>query len=235
MSWVPHIENLYKKLKSQTGMLNRIKCNIPVENYKSIYYALFESHMRYCITLFGGINNDTQLEKLFRAQKHCIRILFGDFKAYMEKAEICKRAIEQGQKLASEFYCKENTKPLFKKLHILAFPNVYNYQMCLEMLNILKYEMPRPLYDMFIPSDRNTGSLLIHPMPSDSLAYKGPEIWNTAMKILAKDSKISRIQEGYFKRKLKHCLLDIQSKFDSVEWYHYNFSLKTDLKKFDPS
>ena len=54
LSWVPHIENLYKKLKSANGMLKRIRNNIPRENYKSIYHALFESHMRYCITVFGG-------------------------------------------------------------------------------------------------------------------------------------------------------------------------------------
>ena len=47
LSWVAHIENLCTKLKSQTGILDRIKHNIPVENYKSIYFALFESHMRY--------------------------------------------------------------------------------------------------------------------------------------------------------------------------------------------
>ena len=227
LSWVPHIENLCTKLKSQTGMLNRIKRNIPAENYKSLYFALFESHMRYCITVFGCTDNNTLLEKIFRAQKHCIRILFGDFEVYMENAKIRKNARENEQKLVRKFYIKENTKPLFKKLGILAFQNVYNYQMCLEMLKILKYEIPRSLYDIFNLSDRNSGTLLIPPSPSISLAYKGPKIWNAAMKILAKDSKLNMILEGTFKRKVKECLLDIQNKYDSIEWYEYNFIFET--------
>ena len=180
--------------------------------------------------MFGCIDNNTQHEKIFRAQKHCIRILFGDFEAYMENAKIRKEARDNGQKLASEFYCKENTKPLFEKLGILAFPNVYNYQTCFEILKILKYKIPQPLYDMFTLSDRNAGTLLIPPLPSNSLAYKGPKIWNAAMKILEKDSKLNRIKEGTSKRKIKECLLDIQNKFDSVEWYDYNFTFETAKK-----
>ena len=95
------------------------------------------------------------------------------------------------------------------------------------MLKILKYKMPRPLYDMFTLSERNAGTLLILPLPSDSLAYKGPKIWNTAVKILAKDSDIPSIKVGSFKIKLKECLLDVQSKFDIVEWCQYNFMLET--------
>ena len=80
---------------------------------------------------------------------------------------------------------------------------------------------------MFTLSERNTGTLLILPLPSDSLAYKGPKLWNTAVKILAKDCDIPSIKIGLFKRKLKERLLDVQSKFDSAEWCQYNFALKT--------
>ena len=230
LSWIPHIENIYNKLKSATGILNRIKHNIPQENYKSIYYALFESHMTYCITVFGGVSK-IHLEKLFRAQKHCIRILFGDFEAYMEKFETCARTREYGQQiLGSDFYCKEHTKPLFQKLQILAFSNIYNYQACLEMLKIMKFRLPTPLYDSLNISQRNNGTLLILPSPSDHFIYKGSKIWNTAMKILTKDDTLLSIKIGAFKIKLKKCLLDIQNKYDGIEWYPNNFELQTALK-----
>ena len=45
LSWIPHIENLHKKLKSATGILKRICNNIPETHFKSLYYALFESHL----------------------------------------------------------------------------------------------------------------------------------------------------------------------------------------------
>ena len=45
LSWILHIHDLHKKLKSATGMLKRMRDNIPEENYIPLYYALFESHM----------------------------------------------------------------------------------------------------------------------------------------------------------------------------------------------
>ena len=110
LTWIPHIENLYKKLKSTTAILGRIRHNIPHENYKALYYSLFESHLTYCITVFGGANK-SHMEKLFRAQKHCIRILFGDADKYKDKFKTCVRSRPYGkQKLGHEFYCKEHAK-----------------------------------------------------------------------------------------------------------------------------
>ena len=56
-TWTPHIKDLHKKLKSATGMLKRMHDNIPEEHYKPLYYALFESHMIYCITVFRTVRH----------------------------------------------------------------------------------------------------------------------------------------------------------------------------------
>ena len=68
--WTTHINDLHKKLK-------HMRYNIPEQHYKPLYYALFESHMTYCITVFGTVSKTCTI-KLFKIQKHCIRILFGD-------------------------------------------------------------------------------------------------------------------------------------------------------------
>ena len=115
LTWLPHVENLHKKLKSATGTIRRIRHNIPKENYKSLYFSLFESHMNYGITLFGGIGK-THLDRLFRVQKHCVRLLFGDLDKYLDKFKTCARARPYGKQiLGSEFFCKEHTKPLFSE------------------------------------------------------------------------------------------------------------------------
>ena len=51
LSWIPHINYLHEKLKSATGMLERMRDNIPEEHYKPLYNALFESHMTYSINV----------------------------------------------------------------------------------------------------------------------------------------------------------------------------------------
>ena len=86
------------------------------------------------ITVLGGANKHL-MEKIFRIQKHCIRILFGDLNKYSNKQKTCARTRPFGeQKLGSEFYCKEHSKPLFHETKILAVYNIYNYQTCLEIL-----------------------------------------------------------------------------------------------------
>ena len=74
------------------------------------------------------------MEKIFRIQKHCIRILFGDLHKYKNKQKTCARTRPFGeQKLGSEFYCKEHTKPLFHETKILAV-----YIQHLQLSNMLR-------------------------------------------------------------------------------------------------
>ena len=51
-------------MKSTTGMLKRMRDNIPEEHYK-LYYALFESHMTNCMDVFGIVSK-TCSEKLLK-------------------------------------------------------------------------------------------------------------------------------------------------------------------------
>ena len=57
---------------------------IPSELYKSLYVTLFESHLSYGITAWGGISKNL-LEPLFITHKKCIRVMFGDKDAYIDK------------------------------------------------------------------------------------------------------------------------------------------------------
>ena len=52
-----HINKLSKKLSSATGILNRIKDNIPSELHKNLYHTLFESHLAYGIITAWVVNN----------------------------------------------------------------------------------------------------------------------------------------------------------------------------------
>ena len=86
--------------------------DIPEEHYKCLYFALFESHMTYCITIFGHVSKN-YVQKLFTVQKHCIRILFGDLDAYLNKFKTCARCRPiESQLLGAEFLTKEHTKQL---------------------------------------------------------------------------------------------------------------------------
>ena len=155
-----------------------------------------------------------------------MRILFGDRKEYLDKFCICARAREFGkQNLGPEFYGKESSKPIFKHLKILALPNIYNYQTCLEVLKILKFRSPIALHETYQISQRNNATLLIPPVDTNSFAFISSRMWNIVMKSLAKDSGLIDIKLGSFKKRLKSCLLEMQGKHDDIEWYPENFKL----------
>ena len=111
--------------------------------------------MTYCITVVGTVSK-TCSDKLFKIQKHCIRILFGDLEKYLDKFKTSAHTRPfETQRLGAEFFCKEHTKPLLNKLGILAFQNLFNYQICLETLKTLKSRSSQSLFQLYIVSRRN--------------------------------------------------------------------------------
>ena len=52
LNWSAHIEYLAKKLRSAAAVLCRIRSRVPKENYKNLYYSLFESIL-HMVSLYG--------------------------------------------------------------------------------------------------------------------------------------------------------------------------------------
>ena len=87
LTWLPHIHFLTQKLNCQVGALNRIKDFIPRKFHKDLYHTLFESHISYCVSVWGGASS-CKLEPLFIAQKSCVRTIF-DNERYSNKHSTC--------------------------------------------------------------------------------------------------------------------------------------------------
>ena len=159
LSWQPHIKYLNSKLKCEIGKINAIRNIIPSELYNNLYHTLFESHLSYGISAWGGVSR-TSIEPLFITQKKCIRVLFGNRIAYLEKFNTCARTRTYGnQMLGTEFYEHEHSKPLFKKYNFLTVHNLYKYHCLLEMFKIVKLRKPvnLNLNDHFWISNISTG------------------------------------------------------------------------------
>ena len=219
LSWKPHILSLNKKLSSACGRIYRIKKCLPESLYKQIYHSLFESHLGYAISVWGGITNN-QLKPLFITQKKCIRILFGDFEAYVDKFKTCARARPiNSQRLGTEFYVKESTKPLFTKYELLAIENLYRYRCLVELFKIIKLRVPISLYDLFGLSNRKD-NLLITPSPTNQFIYKSAWLWNEFRKVgpMNFTSSCSSVKNW-----LKQALLRAQNRYGS-NWCEKNFT-----------
>jgi hypothetical protein len=93
LSWRPHIASLNKKLRSICGRIYRIKKFLPESLYKQLYHSLFESHLGFAITVWGGVS-ENQLKSLFITQKNASEFCLEIMKATLENL---KHVLGQGQ------------------------------------------------------------------------------------------------------------------------------------------
>ena len=210
-----------KKLSCQAGLLNKLKDQVPPHLHKDLYHTLFESHLRYGISAWGGVSK-SKLSPLFVIQKKCIRIMFGDKQAYIDKFKTCAKVRPLGQqKLGTKFFELEHTKPLFNNNSILTVFNLYKYHCVLETYKILKMRTPIAIFQCFSISARKE-TLLISPKPSDIFIYIAIHIWNDFC------NKIQGITDfSYSMSKLKtsvhKILTSLQLVGEPCEWQECNY------------
>ena len=225
ITWLHHIVYLRKKLRSISGALCRIRKAVPADLYLNIYNSLFESHLSYGISVWGASIKDQSNDKLFVVQKQCIRILFGDFDAYLNKQSTCARARPyKQQKLGSKYYEKEHTKPIFGRLKILTVQSLFKYHCITEILKIFQSRTPYPLYEAIAMSHRHTSNVIILPTKSNSFFYIAAHLWNSVHKRILSD-KGTCTSVNLVKLRTKSILLEAQCLGNMCQWNPENFQI----------
>ena len=98
--------------------------------------------------MWDGVTNN-KLLPLFKLQKKCLRILFGDKEAYLDKFKTCSRVrLFEEQKLGAEFFKREQNKPLFTKHSVMNVRNLFVYHCFNEIFKILKFRTPISLFEI---------------------------------------------------------------------------------------
>uniref|UniRef100_A0A1B6MG05 Reverse transcriptase domain-containing protein n=1 Tax=Graphocephala atropunctata TaxID=36148 RepID=A0A1B6MG05_9HEMI len=88
LSWNDHIDHLCSRLSTAIFALKRIKAVGTPEAVKAAYYALFEAHVRYAITLWGG-SSGGNLNRVLVLQKRALRIMNG-----LQPQESCRETFK---------------------------------------------------------------------------------------------------------------------------------------------
>ena len=79
-----YCETLIKKLKRSNGMRCKARHYIKNDAIKSLYHAIFSSHLIYGCQIWGQCTNVFN-EKVFRLQNRAVRIIsFSNFQAYQQ-------------------------------------------------------------------------------------------------------------------------------------------------------
>ena len=117
LNWSFHCGVLSKKLKRANGMLCKARHYIPLEDLKTLYFAIFSSHLTYGSQVWGQITTSFN-NKIFKLQNRAIRIIsFADFRA--------------------------ESSPLFSKLKILKLRDHITKQNCLFVHDSLNNISPK--------------------------------------------------------------------------------------------
>ena len=117
LNWNQHCETLSTKLKRANGMLMKIRHYVQKKELKSIYFALFSSHLNYGCQIWAQCNN-VYTRRIFKLQNRAQRIIeFADF--------------------------RDEAGPLYKNNKILKLDDQVTTQNCIFVLDYFKKNLPQ--------------------------------------------------------------------------------------------
>ena len=153
MTFTCHIEHVMRKISRHTGILYRIRDYLPEQARLNYYYAFIYPYLTYNVSVWGG-TYDTHLLRLKIIQKRIIRL--------MTNADY-----------------RENSTPLFYKLKILKFIDVYKFQLLVYMHKaILRGEFSSE--HGVNTRNQNLAVPTYHRLTitQNSVSFAGPTFWN---------------------------------------------------------
>lgn len=163
LSWKRHIECVESKVSKSIGVLYRGKPYLNFTALRQLYFSFIHSTLSYGNIVWGSVRK-SYLSKLFRKQKHAMRLLFN----------------------ADRF---SHSAPLFSQGKVLTVYQINTFQIICLVHRCLMNEGPFPLrnpYSLRINNKYNTRScgLLYKPKPNTVtekyfLNYRGAMLWNS--------------------------------------------------------
>ena len=76
LSFKTHIKLLYKKLSRSLGISHKVKNYLPRKSLLHLYFALFHSHLLYCVTMWFS-TYQTYTVPISKLQDRAIKLIYG--------------------------------------------------------------------------------------------------------------------------------------------------------------
>ena len=180
LSFKDHIRYINGKISRHTGILYKIRDNLPMKSRLDYYYAYMYPYFSYNIIIWGS-TFPTHLQPLIIQQKRTIRTL-------------------------TNAGYRDHTDPLFKRLKILKLEDIYYFHLGTYMFHAhtreeyapQSYILTRGVSQGDIRSARHRLTT-----PQHSVSYFGPKFWNSLTPALRSITSYKR-----FRKSLKEHLLN---------------------------
>ena len=137
MRWGEHAAKVRSKIATSSYAIARIKKSVPLQIKLQIYNSLLKCHLEYCLPIWGSCPNNIR-RSILTIQKQTLRNI----------------------KMAKY---NSHTDPIFKKLKILKFNDLYTLTCATFMFQIALGTHPSTINNLFVKSknfDRNCEFLL---------------------------------------------------------------------------
>ena len=128
LDWDSHIAHVSTKISSGSYVLNTSKYFLPIQVSKNVYNALVRSHMEFGVLSWGNAF-PSKLKRITAIQKKCMRSIAGKD-------------------------IRSHTDPLYKKLNILKFNDLIQYNNITFMHKLFLGKQPGSFADFFRKTPR---------------------------------------------------------------------------------
>ena len=75
LNWTSHLNKLFIKLNQSIGLIRKGKNFLDTHSLRILYFAQFQSHLNYGLSIWGNMISSTSLNKLQRLQNTCVTLL----------------------------------------------------------------------------------------------------------------------------------------------------------------
>lgn len=176
LKWTQHIEALTKRLTSACFALRSVASELGMSTARQIYFALFESHLRYALPFWGSCSQE-KFEIIFRIQKRAIRYIFN---------------------LKSRDHCVGK----FSESGILTLPALFILEtVCLLRKHISELpKRPRYTYSTRSPDSNIYLEIPTSELTKKSIIYNAKKLYNqlpTSLKTLTPYHKFRKAVKAY--------------------------------------
>ena len=176
LSFEQHIKTVKQKISSSICMINHLKSLIPMYLKRSLYFAHIQSHLSYCINIFGS-TYPTHMLQLFKIQKRALRILTNsDYQAPSD--------------------------PLFKDLKILKLFDLVKLEIGTYVYKNKNSDIFHHLNHQYNTRRRLDFALPAHNLSifQNSLSYNSIKVWNAIEDNIKNKSSVKSFRFHYKKK-----------------------------------
>ena len=185
LTWNEHVNSIMLRSAKIVGIIRRLKNELPQTVLKTIYSALLEPLINYAITVWGG-TTQTNADRIEILQKKAVRAI-----------------------TKSKYNC--HTNPLFHKLRLLKFQDMFTMNCCKLAIQAYKSKLPnyhqsKLFTNQTVHSHETRRRNNIHTLQTtkeyqkDSINYKIGKCWND----LEAKLKTSKQSLASFKKNFKN-------------------------------